>query len=355
MRKTLVLLAFVVSLLLLFASCGVTVCEHGNTEVQGAKAATCTEAGHTGKTVCKDCTETIDEGKVIPASGSHSYDGGVITTQATCTTDGVKTFTCTRTGCSATKTEPIAATGHTSQSPKVYGYDADTHWEICGTCNQKMTETAVSHTPGEAATEEVPQTCTVCDKVLTPATHATHTYTKVEAVEPDCATMTNGTAEHYTCTCGRFFVLEGEDYVEVEAVELAIPASHTLEHFNKVDATCTENGKKAYDYCSVCEKSFIDGVEKTEAELTIAAGHKTTPVAKQDATCIGDGKLAHDHCSDCGKNFIDGVEKSDDELKISATGEHVFSDNKDATCNTPGCDHKREIESTDPEWTPPIK
>ena len=294
MRKTLVLLAFVVSLLLLFASCGVTVCEHGNTEVQGAKAATCTEAGHTGKTVCKDCTETIDEGKVIPASGSHSYDGGVITTQATCTTDGVKTFTCTRTGCSATKTEPIAATGHTSQSPKVYGYDADTHWEICGTCNQKMTETAVSHTPGAAATEEVPQKCTVCDKVLTPATHATHTYTKVDAVEPDCATRTNGTAEHYTCTCGRFFVLEGTAYVEVDEEDLVIPVQHTMETVETVDPTCTELGYTVIG-CVDCGFSYRQ-YEENAAALGHSYGEWTVTL---EATCKAAGETAHT-CSRCG-------------------------------------------------------
>ena len=40
----------------------------------------------------------------------HTWDDGVVTTEPTCTAEGVKTFTCT--GCAETKTEPVAALGH---------------------------------------------------------------------------------------------------------------------------------------------------------------------------------------------------------------------------------------------------
>lgn len=41
------------------------------TELVGAMAATCTEAGYTGDEVCSICGETIKEGEVIPATGHH--------------------------------------------------------------------------------------------------------------------------------------------------------------------------------------------------------------------------------------------------------------------------------------------
>ena len=46
---------------------------------------------------------------------SHTcqWDEGTVTTAATCTTDGVKTYSCTVDGCTITKTEKIEATGHT--------------------------------------------------------------------------------------------------------------------------------------------------------------------------------------------------------------------------------------------------
>ena len=51
-------------------------CEHTNTTVEGAIAATCTTAGHTGTTICSDCEKTIDEGETIPVT-DHDYVDGV--------------------------------------------------------------------------------------------------------------------------------------------------------------------------------------------------------------------------------------------------------------------------------------
>jgi len=58
---------------------------------------------------CDVCGATSDE--TINKLG-HSWDAGEVTTPATCEADGVKTFHCTRTGCSETKNEPIDALGH---------------------------------------------------------------------------------------------------------------------------------------------------------------------------------------------------------------------------------------------------
>ena len=67
--------------------------------------ATCTEAGI--KTFTCSCGATYTE--AIPAKG-HIWDDGVVTTAATCTEAGVKTYTCTV--CNATKPEAIEALGH---------------------------------------------------------------------------------------------------------------------------------------------------------------------------------------------------------------------------------------------------
>ncbi|MCQ2424821.1 MAG: hypothetical protein MJ070_01630 [Lachnospiraceae bacterium] len=53
-------------------------CEHKNTLLSGAKAATCTGEGYTGDTVCKDCGKTVTAGEKIPAIG-HDYKDGVCT------------------------------------------------------------------------------------------------------------------------------------------------------------------------------------------------------------------------------------------------------------------------------------
>ena len=49
-----------------------------DTELVGAKAATCTEDGYTGDEVCKTCGETVKKGEVIPATG-HDYKDGKCT------------------------------------------------------------------------------------------------------------------------------------------------------------------------------------------------------------------------------------------------------------------------------------
>ena len=63
------------------------------------------EAAKGASKPCCDRTWT----EVLPATG-HSWNEGEVTTPATCTEAGVKTYTCTV--CQATKTEEIAPTGH---------------------------------------------------------------------------------------------------------------------------------------------------------------------------------------------------------------------------------------------------
>lgn len=63
------------------------VCQHTNTEVVDAKAATCTEDGSTGKTVCTDCGATVTEAQTIPATG-HDYVTGVYEDESDLDEDG---------------------------------------------------------------------------------------------------------------------------------------------------------------------------------------------------------------------------------------------------------------------------
>ena len=75
-----------------------------------AKAATCTETGLTEGSKCQTCGVTLVKQEVTPAL-DHDWDNGKVTTPATCTKDGVRTYTCKRDS-SHTYTEAIAATGH---------------------------------------------------------------------------------------------------------------------------------------------------------------------------------------------------------------------------------------------------
>ena len=78
-----------------------------------AKPATCTEAGLTEGQHCTRCDYKVAQEEI--AALGHDWDSGKVTTPATATSDGVKTFVCNR--CGATQTEIIPAAGVGQSNP----------------------------------------------------------------------------------------------------------------------------------------------------------------------------------------------------------------------------------------------
>ena len=82
-----------------------------DTELVGAKPATCTQDGYTGDEVCKTCGVTVKKGEVIPATGHDTEIVGA--KPATCTEDGYTgDEVCKTCGETVTKGEVVKATGH---------------------------------------------------------------------------------------------------------------------------------------------------------------------------------------------------------------------------------------------------
>ena len=94
-------------------------CKHTGTEVRNQKAATCTAAGYTGDTYCKNCNKKLSTGKSIAAKG-HSTT--TKTQKATASKDGKITTTCTRCG-TTTKTVKIAKVSKIKLSKTKYTYN----------------------------------------------------------------------------------------------------------------------------------------------------------------------------------------------------------------------------------------
>ena len=100
--------------------------------------------------------------RVRAGEGIHQWDDGKITTPATCTTAGEKTFTCT--DCNRTKTETVSATGHSWS--KEWKSDATHHWHECENANCDVTENSAkdgyaAHSGGTAnCTQQA--VCTIC-------------------------------------------------------------------------------------------------------------------------------------------------------------------------------------------------
>ena len=95
----------------------VSTTDHQHMEIRNQKNPTCKEAGYSGDTYCADCGVKISSGKTIAKTKNHNWDGGVITTEPTCTERGEKTFTCTI--CGNTDTKKVNATGHSYGAYKV--------------------------------------------------------------------------------------------------------------------------------------------------------------------------------------------------------------------------------------------
>ena len=76
-------------------------------EAVNAKEATCSEKGYTGDIVCDACKGVAEYGNETEEDESnHDWDEGTITTSATCSAKGVKTYTC-KNNKEHTKTEDV--------------------------------------------------------------------------------------------------------------------------------------------------------------------------------------------------------------------------------------------------------
>ncbi len=109
-----------------------------------------------GKNIHTDTPDRTIEGQ----KGDHSWNAGEVTTPATCTTEGVRTYTCTKNP-AHTKTEPIPALNHLFGA-YIYNNDATTKADgtetaKCERCNETDTRTAKGTKLTEHTAETVPE------------------------------------------------------------------------------------------------------------------------------------------------------------------------------------------------------
>ena len=218
----------------------------------------------------------------------HVWGEGAITTKPTCTTPGVKTYTCSV--CQKTKTEEIPATGHQhtevrnvkEATCKEEGYTGDTY---CTDCGEKLSS-------GE------------------PTAKKAHDWDEGKVTTE--ATCKNTGVKTYTCNnCS-------ETKTEV------IPMTDHIWDNGKVTTkpSCITPGIKTYT-CTVCQKTKIEEIPAT--------GHQHTEVRNvKEATCTKEGYTGDTYCTDCGEKLSDGksIPKKDHDYEVK---EH-----KDATCTKAG-------------------
>lgn len=148
--------------------------------------------------VCSVCSGKAD---VTP----HSYDNGVITTPATETTEGVKTYTCSV--CHHTKTETVPKLSHTHSLSVDYSKDETGHWHTYSGCTEKVDFEAHTEDSGTVTVQPTETTegirvysCTVCGYVTrtetVPALNSEHTHSYGTAWKYD------STNHWHECSCG---------------------------------------------------------------------------------------------------------------------------------------------------------
>ena len=228
----------------------------------------------------------------------HDWDEGKVTTEPTCTKDGIKTYTCKN--CATTKTEIIKASGH----------DYSNEWTIdkAATCQEEGSE---SHH------------CTRCGnkKDVTVIPKLNHNWDS--GVETTKATCTKDGVKTYTCKNCATTKIEtikalGHDYSSDWTIDKAATCqeegseSHHCTRCNdKKDvtvipktghnwnsgvettkATCTQSGVKTYT-CNDCKTT------KTETIKALGHNYSSDWIIDKAATCTQEGSKSH-HCTRCG-------------------------------------------------------
>ena len=284
-----------------------------------AKAATCTEAGNPEYYTCKTCgfhysddqgtTKLEDKDLVIPAT-THDYTAKV-TENATCTTAGVRTYTCSK--CEDKYTEAIAATNHANKAvvdakAATCGEKGNVEYEKCSDCN-KYFATANSNIAGKNAGEEITLT-----ETETPAT-GSHTYgnwivtqeatsdkcqeryhkcTVCGKKETDTAGHTAGAVTPATCTTPEMTMCTkcGKKYQTAPANNHSWTGKVTV----TTPATCTTAGSKTTE-CANCNE--------VKTEEIPATGHTLVDHADTAENCTATVNKANTTCTVCKKYFVE--------------------------------------------------
>lgn len=255
----------------------------GGYVIRNVSVPSCVLTVENGRNVKVDTFRSGDKTQIwvieSAAGCSHTYDDGVLTTLPTCTTSGIRTYSCTKCGNSYTTT--VSYPGHS--------YDSGTVTKVA-TCTQSGSKL---------------YTCTSCGSTKTESTpKREHNFNSGSVTKQ--ATCTETGIKTYTCyLC---------DYQKTETIAAK---GHKEEAFDGREATCTEYGWKTGSKCAVCDKVLSGN------EVLYPTGHLYTSKVTKAANCTQRGTKTYT-CTKCGAT------KSE---SIAATGHNYESKTTvSATC-----------------------
>ena len=237
-----------------------------------AQAPTCTEPGWSIYQTCTRCDYTTFE--ELAATG-HNYES-TVTTESTCTTDGVLTYTCAN--CGDSYTETITASGHDYESTVTAEATCTTdgvRTYTCANCGDRYTQTIVA-----TGHNYVDGVCTVCG----------HNH-------PHIITDNNGVEEIFDDSKIYIYsqysnVLEvpGNIPPQLDCFEpypailtcpeckanllVRVIGEHSLVQHEGKAPTCTEPGWEAYQTCENCDYTTYKEIPATGHSIFCSANRE---------------------------------------------------------------------------------
>ena len=284
---------------------------HQHTEIRNKKEATCKETGYSGDTWCKDCGKKILSGQTIAKTENHSWDAGKVTTEATCTEEGEKTFTCSI--CGDEKTEKVSATGHQhteirnkkEATCKETGYSGDTWCKDCG--KKILSGQAIAKTEdhswnqGEITKEptckekgEKTFTCSICGNTKTEKVSTTdHQHMEIRNQKNPTCKEAGYSGDTYCADCG----------VKISSGKtIAKTKNHNWDGgVITTEPTCTERGEKTFT-CTICGNINTKKVNAT--------GHRYGAYKVVKEPTNKRKGLKSKTCSVCGKIVYEAIPKT---------------------------------------------
>lgn len=295
-----------------FEKSGVWHEDHHNWVEVSKTSATC---GQNGKLEQKCSICGITKVTTYPATGNHKYDNGVITKEATTTSTGIKTITCTVCGDSYQETIPkieeedpyipdtpvhthtletVAAQAPTCTEP---GW---TEYKKCKTCDHKEGYTEIPAT-GHSFTDNI------------------HYYS-----DEDCTTEI--TKESLTCNMNYWYKTKCDNCDTWTEVIYHKAGTHTPEKLDtSEESTCKVAGHDDYK-CSVCGYTWSEDLPLKEH--TYGDWEVINP-----ATCSAKGS-EHRFCTVCGHEDTREIEKDANNHKYFTSNKvNVDYNNVATTCD----------------------
>ena len=245
----------------------------------------------------------------------HVWNEGETTVAATCTEDGVLTYTCTL--CDEERTEPIARLGHDFTGE--WQNDAQGHWHKCSRC--EAADDVVAHTmeDGEVITpateeEEGMQkiVCSVCSY------ESIKTLPVLVGHSAASEWSSDDTYHWHVCTA------HGDCGMQLDKSE------HDWTETDRVEATETANGKVTYE-CSVCKAA--------KEEILYYDGHVAATEWSSDKTHHWHKCTAHENCAE----QMDKAEHDWDDGEVTKAATCAQKGEKTFTCETCGATKTEEI------------